>query len=430
MAKLQIALDFVNLPRALKAARAAVAGGADILEAGTPLIKSCGLEAVRALRAEFKDIPIVADMKIMDTGRAEVEIAAKAGAGIVTVCSSAGVATVRECVEAGLNYGAEIMIDFIGVSEVSEIEKFLGLSVNYLGIHISIDEQMRGSGGGSLLDELVSRTNIPVVIAGGINSETAASYASRGAGTVIVGGAITKAKNPEEETKKIKQALKENIAIPSEYFVRVDEKNIKSVLRKVSAANMSDALHRGLPLKGIKPVTAGKKMAGRALTVRTYPGDWAKPVEAIDVASEGDILVIDAGGGSGGAPAVWGELATHSAIQKGLGGIVISGAVRDTADIKKMNLPVFSSAVTPQAGEPKGFGEIGVPGVISGVRIKKGDWIIGDDDGVVVIPKEKAAEFTNRAMDVLERENRIREEIKEGSTLASVAQLLMWEKQK
>ncbi|PIV17774.1 MAG: bifunctional hexulose-6-phosphate synthase/ribonuclease regulator [Elusimicrobia bacterium CG03_land_8_20_14_0_80_50_18] len=427
MAKLQIALDFVDLPRALKAARAAVKGGADILEAGTPLIKSCGLEAVRALRAEFKNIPIVADMKIMDTGRAEVEIAAKAGAGIVTVCSAAGLSTVQECVEAGLNYGAEIMLDFIGEEDYAEIEKFLALTVNYIGIHISIDEQMRGEKGGALLDKLVSVTSTPIVIAGGINSETAASYAARGAGTVIVGGAITKAKNPEEETRKIKKALQENTSIPSEYFVRVDEKNIKSVLGKVSAANMSDALHRALPLKGIKAVTPGKHMTGRALTVRTYPGDWAKPVEAIDRASKGDILVIDAGGGT---PAVWGELATHSALQKGLGGIVIHGAVRDTADIKKMDLPVFSSDITPQAGEPKGFGEIGVPIVINGVRVKTGDWIIGDDDGVLVVPKEKAVEFTNRAMDVLERENRIREEIKEGSTLASVAQLLMWEKQK
>jgi len=427
MTKLQIALDFVDLPRALKAARAAVKGGADILEAGTPLIKSCGLEAVRALRAEFKNIPIVADMKIMDTGRAEVEIAAKAGAGIVTVCSAAGLSTVQECVEAGLNYGAEIMLDFIGEEDYAEIEKFLALTVNYIGIHISIDEQMRGEKGGALLDKLVSVTSTPIVIAGGINSETAASYAARGAGTVIVGGAITKAKNPEEETRKIKKALQENTSIPSEYFVRVDEKNIKSVLGKVSAANMSDALHRALPLKGIKAVTPGKHMTGRALTVRTYPGDWAKPVEAIDRASKGDILVIDAGGGT---PAVWGELATHSALQKGLGGIVIHGAVRDTADIKKMDLPVFSSDITPQAGEPKGFGEIGVPIVINGVRVKTGDWIIGDDDGVLVVPKEKAVEFTNRAMDVLERENRIREEIKEGSTLASVAQLLMWEKQK
>ncbi|MFH1957363.1 MAG: orotidine 5'-phosphate decarboxylase / HUMPS family protein [bacterium] len=427
MAKLQIALDFVDLPRAIKVARQAVAGGADILEAGTPLIKSYGMDAVRKLCGEFKNIPVVADMKIMDTGRLEVETAAKAGASIVTVCSSAGISTVKECIEAGLNYGAEIFLDFIGVDEISEIEKFLNLSVNYFGLHISIDEQMRGNKESLLLPELKKRTTIPVALAGGINSQTVSSFVEKGTDVVIVGGAVTKANDPELETRKIKKAMHEKISIPTELFVRVDEKNIRVILEKVSSANISDALHRGLPLRGINPLKSGYKMRGPAVTVRTYPGDWAKPVEAIDRAKKGDVIVIDAGGG---APAVWGELATHSAIQKGLAGIVISGGVRDVADIKKMDLPVFASVITPQAGEPKGFGEIGVPVVIGGVRIKTGDWVIGDDDGIIIIPKEKAAEYTNRAMDVLERENRIREEIKEGSTLASVTQLLMWEKQK
>jgi 3-hexulose-6-phosphate synthase/6-phospho-3-hexuloisomerase len=84
--------------------------------------------------------------------------------------------------------------------------------------------------------------------------------------------------------------------------------------------------------------------------------------------------------------------------------------------------------VTPTAGEPKGFGEIGVPIRIAGVRVAPGDWIIGDDDGVCVIPKDKALEYTNRAMDVLEKENRLREEILQGSTLSQVAYLLRWEK--
>ena len=427
MAKLQIALDFVDLPRALKAARGAVKGGADILEAGTPLIKSCGMDAIRTLRSEFKNIPLVADMKIMDTGRLEVETAAKAGANIVTVCAASGVATVKECIEAGLNYGSEIFLDFMGEVSFDEIKKFLNLSVDYFGIHVSIDEQMTGKNEANLLQKLAGRTNMQIAVAGGINSQTASSFASQGAAVIIVGGAVTKAKNPEEETRKIKRALEENISIASEYFVRVDENNVRTILEKVSTANISDALHRGAPLKDIKPLKEGYKMIGPAVTVRTYPGDWAKPVEAIDRAKEGDVIVIDAGGAE---PAVWGELATHSALQKGLAGVVISGAARDVADIKKMNLPVFVSAVTPQAGEPKGFGEIDAPIVIGGVRIKKGDWIVGDDDGVVVIPKEKAAEFTNRAMDVLERENRIREEIKDGSTLASVTQLLMWEKRK
>ena len=175
----------------------------------------------------------------------------------------------------------------------------------------------------------------------------------------------------------------------------------------------------------MRPVGVGYKMAGPAVTVRTYPGDWAKPVEAIDVAEPGDVLVVDAGGVP---PAIWGELATHSALNRGLAGVVIDGAVRDTADIRKLGLPVFARHRTPNAGEPKGFGEIDVPVRVGGRRVAPGDWLLGDDDGVVSVPAERAVEFANRAMDVLERENRIRAEIEAGSTLAKVAELLRWEK--
>ena len=96
----QVALDFVDLPHALEVAREAVAGGADWIEAGTPLIKAEGLAAVRALKAEFPDKTIVADMKTMDAGRTEVEYAAKAGADVVGVLGAASDSTIRECAEA------------------------------------------------------------------------------------------------------------------------------------------------------------------------------------------------------------------------------------------------------------------------------------------------------------------------------------------
>jgi 3-hexulose-6-phosphate synthase/6-phospho-3-hexuloisomerase len=164
---------------------------------------------------------------------------------------------------------------------------------------------------------------------------------------------------------------------------------------------------------------------GRALTVRTYPGDWAKPVQAIDQAQPGDVIVVDVGGVG---PAVWGELATHSAIQRQVAGVVIHGALRDAGDIVQLRFPAFSSLVMPNAGEPKGFGEIGVPIRIAQMTIETGDWIVADDDGVVVLPQKLAVEYANRAMDVLEREIRLREEIKGGRTLAEVAELLRWEK--
>ena len=423
---LQLALDFVDLPRALKVAEEAVAGGADWLEAGTPLIKSEGLQAVRELRARWPHLTVVADMKTMDAGRTEVEYAAKAGARVVGVLGAASDATISECVEAARNYGAEIIVDMVQVEDVvGRAIAVQELGADYIGIHVAIDEQMQGRMPFDLLRAVAEAVSIPIAVAGGINSETAAQAIEAGASIVIVGGAITKAADATQATRAIKQAMEDLVSVKSEYFVRATGPDLRDMLSRVSTANVSDALHRTGDVPGMRPIVPGSKLVGPAFTVRTYPGDWAKPVEAIDHAAPGDVLVIDAGGV---APAVWGELATNSAIQQGLAGVVIFGAARDSGDIRALGFPLFSSLGTPTAGEPKGFGEIGVPIRIAGVRVAPGDWIIGDDDGVCVIPKDKALEYTNRAMDVLEKENRLREEILQGSTLSQVAYLLRWEK--
>ena len=423
---LQLALDFVDLRRAVKSARAGIAGGVDWLEVGTPLIKSEGLQAVRELRSLFPHVTLVADMKIMDAGRIEVETAAKAGANIVDVLGAASDATIRECIQAGKNYGIQIVVDMIAVKDpVSRAKQIEDFGADYMTIHCSIDEQMEGKDPFETLRRAVEAVSLPVGVAGGINSETAARALEAGASIVIVGGAITKAVDPAKATHNIKQAMEERIAIPTRLFKRGSKAEIRDTLERVSGANLSDALHRSGVLQGLRPLFPGIKMVGRAVTVRTYPGDWAKPVEAIDVAEKGDVIVVDAGGVG---PAIWGELATHSALQRGVAGIVIDGAMRDTCDIARLKFPAFTRLIMPNAGEPKGFGEIGIPVTVGNRRVENGDWILGDDDGVVVLPKSMAAEYANRSMDVLERENRIREEIKEGSTLSKVTELLRWEK--
>jgi 3-hexulose-6-phosphate synthase/6-phospho-3-hexuloisomerase len=423
---LQLALDFVDLHRALKVADLAVPAGVDWLEAGTPLIKSEGLDAVRELKKRFPGKTIVADMKIMDAGRIEVEAAAKAGAQLIDVLGTATDATIEECVHAGKNYGAKIVVDLIAVPDpVARARQVEALGADYISVHVAIDEQMRGQDPFATLYAVSHAVKVPVGVAGGINSETAAQAVEHGAAYVIVGGAITKALDPAAATAEIRRALDEGAVIPTTLFKRVGEEEIRRVLEMVSAANLSDALHRGGVLEGIRPLFPGIRVVGRALTVRTYPGDWAKPVEAIDAAQPGDVLVIDAGGVG---PALWGELATHSALNKGVAGVVIHGAIRDSGDIVNLKFPAFTRLVMPNAGEPRGFGEIGVPIRIGNVRVETGDWILGDDDGVTVLPQKLAVEYANRAMDVLEKENRIRAEIKEGRTLAEVTDLLRWEK--
>jgi 3-hexulose-6-phosphate synthase/6-phospho-3-hexuloisomerase len=300
------------------------------------------------------------------------------------------------------------------------------MGADFVTIHCAIDEQMEGKDPFDTLRRVAQTVSIPVGVAGGINSETAAMAVEAGASIVIVGGAITKALDPGKAARDIRRGIDTGERIATTLFKRKGEDQIREVLTLVSAANLSDALHRGGVLQGLRPLARGLRMVGRAVTVRTYPGDWSKPVQAIDAAEPGDVIVIDAGGVG---PAIWGELATHSAIQRGVAGVVIDGAIRDSDDIVALKFPAFSRLVMPNAGEPKGFGEIGVPVTVANMKVEPGDWLLGDGDGVVVLPRAIAVEYANRAMDVLERENRIREEIKEGSTLAKVTELLRWEKQ-
>ena len=300
------------------------------------------------------------------------------------------------------------------------------LGADYLAVHTAIDDQMGGATPFSLLQRISSKVTIPVGVAGGINSENAIDAIRAGASIVIVGGYISKAEDAKAATENIKRALKERRGIHTPLFKRVSGDGIREALMKLSTANISDGSHRAGSITGLFPIYQNIKLAGKAVTVRTCPGDWAKPVGAIDIAKEGDVIVIDAGGTG---PAVWGELATQSALQKKISGVVINGAMRDVAEIRKLNFPVFTKTVMPNAGEPKGFGEINVPLHISGIQINPGDWIAGDDDGLMVIPLAESDVWVNHGMDCLEKENRIRREIlSEKSSLGKVINVLKWEK--
>ena len=424
---LQVALDFVELSRAVSVAEAAVAGGADYIEAGTPLIKSEGLDAVRRLREMFPGHVIVADMKTMDAGRIEAESAAKAGANVMTVCGAATPGTISECVEAGRHYGLEVAVDLLGVADpVALAKKAADLGAAWIDVHCPIDAQMAGENPLAQLREVRAVTELTLAAAGGFNSETAAAAADAGADVVIVGGAIVKAVDPRQATAEIRQAMDERRAISTRLFKRTATADIRAILRTVRTANVSVGAHNQPSLAGIKPLSPGIFACGPAVTVRTVPGDWSKTVQAIDVAKPGDVIVIDAGGRP---PAIWGEMATESAKNKGVAGLIVDGAVRDTADIRRLDFAVWTKLVSANAGEAKGLGQINQPVTIDGQRICPGDWIVADDDGVMVLPREKAAEMANRAADVLEAENRIRQEIRDNnSTLARVLNLQRWEK--
>ncbi len=425
---LQVALDLLELKRAVEIAREAIEGGVDWLEVGTPLIKSEGMDAVRTIKKNFRDHKILADMKTIDTGAIEVEMAAKSGADVVIILALSDNSTVAEAIRAARKYGCEIMVDLINTSDPVERAKELEeLGVDYIAVHVGIDQQMMGMDPLEILKEVVREVSIPIAVAGGLNAEKAATCVSLGADIVIVGSNIVKSRNVTESARKVREAIDKAAKSAKIEYKRKDlDEEIREILMRVSTPNISDAMHRARAMEGIYPLVRGKKVVGKAVTVYTMDGDWAKTVEAIDVAKAGDVLVIKC---SGDTAAVWGELATRSCINKGIAGVIIDGAVRDVDDIRALGYPVFARREVPNAGEPKGFGEINVKIICGGVEVNPGDWIVADDNGVMVIPKKRAYEIARRALEVKKAEERIRAEIEEkGRTLAEIVELYKWEK--
>ena len=195
----QISLDLTNITEALETARMALRAGVDWLEAGTPLILAEGLHGIRALRAEFPEVPIVADLKTMDGGYLEAEMMAGAGATHVVVMARAHEETIRCVVKAGRDHGVRVMGDNMVCPDMVAGAKWLeDLGCDYIVHHIGYDERRgiaaRGLRMPSPLDQLrevVEAVKIPVQAVGGLSLEQAIQCPAYGAPLVVLGAPLT-----------------------------------------------------------------------------------------------------------------------------------------------------------------------------------------------------------------------------------------------
>lgn len=159
--------------------------------------------------------------------------------------------------------------------------------------------------------------------------------------------------------------------------------------RTLPVANVSDSMNR-MTAGGarLRPLHAGGVLAGPALTVKARPGDNLMLHAALDRAVPGDVIVVDGGGDL--TNALIGELMIAYAAKRGVAGIVIFGAVRDLASIREGSFPIFAAGVSHRGPYKDGPGEVNVPIAIEGMVIQPGDLVLGDDDGLVVVPFDQA----------------------------------------
>lgn len=197
-------------------------------------------------------------------------------------------------------------------------------------------------------------------------------------------------------------------------FERAAESEIAAL-----AAFPPPTLHEAMGQRGamptsIKPIYPGMKLSGSALTVRCKPGDNLAIHVAVAQARPGDVLVVDNDGFMESGP--FGDVLATACRARGVVGLVIDGCVRDGPSLKAMGFPVFSRGLNMKGAAKSNPGEVGVPIVCAGVAVSPGDVVIGDDDGVVVVPRAMIAEALKGAREREDKEDAIKEKLKAGET--------------
>ena len=183
----------------------------------------------------------------------------------------------------------------------------------------------------------------------------------------------------------------------------------------LASSLVGDAMNREQVMAAaIKPIASGMRLRGQARTVNAMAGDNGITHAAIPHVRAGEVLVVNGMGVED--VAIWGEVMTRAAQEQGIAGIVLDGAVRDVADLREMGFPVFCRAAVPR-GPHKGFGgTIDAPVACAGVTVSPGDLVIGDDDGVVVVPLDQVRTVQAAAKEAQAREWEWLEQIAKGKT--------------
>ena len=179
--------------------------------------------------------------------------------------------------------------------------------------------------------------------------------------------------------------------------------------------NVGDCLGRNAAMNSrLKPLKEGMKVIGPALTVRVPGNDNLMIHKALTLVKPGDVMVIDGGGDH--SCALLGLLMVSTAVKMGAAGMIVDGDIRDASELRQTGFPVFAAGISPNGPMKEGPGEINFPISCGGLTVLPGDIIVADDDGVVVVKKEHAANCVGQVNTVIEKEEKRLAEIEQGIT--------------
>jgi len=202
------------------------------------------------------------------------------------------------------------------------------------------------------------------------------------------------------------------------------QQDLLEYLKTIETPHIVDAMkeYRGEMDSAIQTMVPGVRMVGPAFTVDAYTESVISSHKAMQEVKAGDVIVIDGKGALTGA--LWGECITTEAVSKGVTGVVVDGAIRDIGGIRAQGFPVFARCHTPRPGTNQRVGFTSVPITCGAVLVNPGDIVVGDDEGIVVIPVSRLEAVVKAVREVIEKEAYWKEQIRAGVSLAKTIGLL------
>lgn len=190
-------------------------------------------------------------------------------------------------------------------------------------------------------------------------------------------------------------------------------------LRRHAAATLHEAMgRRGAVDPAIKPIAKGMRLCGPALTVQCHSGDNIMLIKAISMAERGRVIIADMGNAVASGP--FGEVLAVECAARGVNGLVVNCGVRDTREITKLGFPVFSHGVCISGTAKATLGKINHPICVGGQEVRPNDIVVGDDDGVVIVPGDEAAAVLALADERVAKEEKVMERLRAGESLFAI----------
>lgn len=391
--KLSVSLEFLHLENALFCAEQSVSAGVEILEIGSTLLKSTGLTSIKVLRERFPNVTLVADMKVQNNIASEIKAIVDAGANSITISGSASPDVWKESIDIASEYNVEIILDFRDIVQPQEyITENIPEKINIVMFSL----KQNGNIAFSLLQKATSSLTIPVAVRDVQEEDDIAEAISLGASIISVSFCDAKEKNIQEAVKKIQKILSDTKKTFPEDPVSLHEEQLFELLDQVAPSDFCEVIESPCFLDEIFPIQKYTKIIGKVATLKTWPGSELAVLEFLLTLQPKTILVIDAGGRGA---AVWGQMATEIAIKKGLTAVVINGSIKEVNKIREKSFPCYTTSMSSKMEKKQSMAiDEHCTLKIGEVFISSGDWLIGNDTGIVCISQNNVFLNANKAL--------------------------------